>query len=273
MRAKRQPSGQKTAEFLATHPVFTVSEARAAFAPATKGPAALERLKYHLRRGRLKTVVRGVYATVPPGVDAGRYRPDRYLVAASVRPDAVFSHHSALELLGAGHSDWSVCTVLTGHRRAAFESGGVTFQFLLAPPPLRGGRNRGLGLRQVDRAGRMLSVTGPERTLLDGFRQPRLVGGLPELVESAMGFPVLDLALLERLLAVYDQRHLYGAAGWFLEQGRERFAVPDRLLARLEKLRPRSPQHLPRGGRRGGRLVARWNLILPEAVVSRREVG
>jgi len=30
-------------------------------------------------------VVRGVYATVPPGVDAGRYRPDRYLVAVSVR--------------------------------------------------------------------------------------------------------------------------------------------------------------------------------------------
>jgi hypothetical protein len=218
-------------------------------------------------------VVRGVYATVPPGVDAGRYRPDRYLVAVSVRPDAVFSHHSALELLGAGHSDWSVCTVLTAQRRPSFEAGGVTFQFLLAPPPLRGGRSRSLGLRNVDRAGRMLSVTGPERTLLDGFRQPRLVGGLPELVESAMGFPVLDLALLERLLGVYDQRHLYGAVGWFLERGRERFAVPDRLLARLEKMRPRSPQHLPRGRRRGGRLIARWNLVLPEAVVMPQEVG
>jgi hypothetical protein len=88
-----------------------------------------------------------------------------------------------------------------------------------------------------------------------------------------MGFPVLDLALLERLLGVYDQRHLYGAVGWFLERGRERFAVPDRLLARLEKMRPRSPQHLPRGRRRGGRLIARWNLVLPEAVVMPQEVG
>jgi hypothetical protein len=271
MRAKRQSTGRKTAEFLATHPVFTVSEARTAFSPAAKGPAALERVRYHLRQGRVKTVVRGVYATVPPGIDAKRHRPDRYLVAASVRPDAVFSHHSALELLGAGHSDWSVCTVLTARRRAPFEFGGVTFRFLLVPPPLRKGRHHELGLREGDRAGRMLSVTGPERTLLDGFRQPRLVGGLPELMESGMGFPVLDLGLLERLLEIYDQRHLYGAAGWFLEQERERFAVPDRLLARLEKLRPRSPQHLPRASRRGGRLVARWNLILPESVVVPRQ--
>lgn len=269
MRYKRQATGQKTAEFLATHPVFTVAEARAAFSPAATGEAALERVKYHLRQGRLKPVVRGVYATVPPGVDAKRYHPDRYLVAVSVRPDALFSHHSALELLGAGHSDWSVCTVLTGRRRAWFESGGVTYRFLLAPPPLRDGRHRRLGVREVDRAGRSLPVTGPERTLVDGFRQPRLVGGLPELVESAMGFPVLDLALLERLLAVYDQRHLYGAVGWFLEQGGQRFGVPERLLARLEKMRPLSPQHLPRGGRRGGRLVARWNLILPEAIATR----
>jgi len=273
MRSKRQPSGQKTAEFLATHAVFTLSEARKAFLPTAKGPAVFERIKYHLRQGRLKTVVRGVYATIPPGVDAGRYRPDRYLIAASVRPDAVFSHHSALELLGAGHSDWSVCTVLTGRRRLAFESGGVTFRFVLPPPPLRGGHKRSLGLRAVDRAGRVLSVTGPERTLVDGFRQPRLVGGLPELFDSAMGFPVLDLPLLERLLGVYDQRHLYGAVGWFLERGRERFAVSGRLLARLEKMRPRSPQHLPRGRRKGGRLVARWNLVLPEAIVSAREPG
>jgi hypothetical protein len=273
MSSKRQRDRPNTTEFLATHPVFTLADARKAFLPVAKGSAVLERIKYHLRQGRLRTVVRGVYATVPAGVDARRYRPDRYLVAASVRPDAVFSHHSALELLGAGHSDWNVCTVLTGRRRPSFVDGGVTFRFLLPPPHLRDGRNRSLGLREVDRAGRMLSVTGPERTLLDGFRQPHFAGGLPELFESALGFPVLDLPLLERLLGAYGQRHLYGAVGWFLERARERFAVPDLLLARLEKMRPRSPQHLPRGRRQGGRFVARWNLLLPEALASTREPG
>ena len=212
-----------------------------------------------------------MYATVPPGLKASGYHPDRYLVAASLRTDAVFTHHSALERLGAGHSDWSVCTVQTSRRRAPFVSEGVTYEFLLPPPPLRAPRRRGLGLREVDRAGRSLSVTGPERTLLDGFRQPHLVGGLAELVQSAIGFAVLDLRLLEQLLGVYDQRHLYGAVGWFLERAGEKFAAPGVLLARLEKRRPRSPQHLPRGSRRGGRMATRWNLILPEELVSMPE--
>lgn len=52
---------------------------------------------------------------------------------------------------------------------------------------------------------RKLRVTGPERTLIDGFRRPDLVGGLPELVESAAGFPVMDLPLLFDLLEAHAQ--------------------------------------------------------------------
>jgi hypothetical protein len=33
-------------------------------------------------------------------------QPDPFLVAAAVRPDSVFSYHSALEFLGAAHSVW-----------------------------------------------------------------------------------------------------------------------------------------------------------------------
>lgn len=72
-------------------------------------------------------------------------------------------------------------------------------------------------MRRVPYVETTLRVTGPERTLADGFRQLRLVGGLEELVTSAAGFASLDLEQLDALLRAYDLRILYAAVGWFLE--------------------------------------------------------
>ena len=229
-------------------------------------PKALDRLKYHLRLGRIDTLERGLYAVVPPGSSRERFQPDRYLVAAATRPDAIFSHHAALELLGAAHSDWNVCTVFTKRRRRKLVLATVELQYLAHPTSLRKRSLEDLGTRQVERQGSLLRVTGPERTLVDGFRQPRHVGGLSELVESAAGFGVLELDLLMRILDVYDQRSLWAAVGWFLERYKETFFVPDDYLESLEKRRPRSTQYVPRG-ERSGRFVRRWNLVLPANVV------
>ncbi len=273
MASKRQPNRLDVSGFFATHSAFTLSELAEAMGGGERTSSARERVKYYLRRGRLRRLSRGVYATVPAGVPAERYQPDRYLVAAAVRADAVFSHHAALELLGFAHSDWNVCTVLTAHRRPALQLEGARVVFLQPPAALRSAKLWKLGTRRVERQGKPLRVTGPERTLLDGFRQPRLVGGLPELVESAAGFGVLDLNLLHKLLGLYGQRMLFGAAGWFLERYQKEFFVPDRFLKELEKRRPRSRQYLPRGRRRGGVLARRWNLVLPDGVVRGRAPG
>jgi predicted transcriptional regulator of viral defense system len=215
----------------------------------------------------VKVVSRGVYAAVPPGIDPKSFQPDRYLVASAVRSDAIFSHHAALELLGAAHSDWNVSSVFTSRRRPSLAMNGASVLFLQDPPRLRSTALRTMGTREVERVGITLLVTGPERTLLDGLRQPRFAGGLAELVESAAGFGVLDLDLLLSLLRVYDQRTLWAGAGWFLEGHRNRFFVTEEYLRELEKNRPRSRQYVPRGRRRGGVLVSRWNLVLPENVV------
>ena len=117
-------------------------------------------------------------------------------------------------------------------------------------------------MRHSDRRGRRVTYTGPERTLVEGFRQPRWIGGPEELVESASGFPVLELDLLERVLEAYDQRNLWAAVGWFLECYQEQFFVPEDFLEGLEHRRPSQPQYLIRS-ERGGTLVRRWNLIVP----------
>ena len=125
-----------TSTFLQTHRVFNLDEAVQALAPSGGRKATLERLKYAAARGKLKKLARGVYASVPPGVEPAKFQPDRFLAAAALRPDAIFSHHSALELLGAAHSEWRLCTAYSGRRSQRFDLDGLELRFLSYPQPL-----------------------------------------------------------------------------------------------------------------------------------------
>jgi hypothetical protein len=260
----------ETSRFLQTHRVFSLDEAVQGLDPAGGRKAVLERLKYAARRGRVKTLARGVYASIPPDTDPAAFRPDPFLAAATLRPDAVFSHHSALELLGAAHSLWRRCTAYSTRRSQRFTLDGLELHFLSYAEALVRQGASDLGTRSVYRFDRELRVTGPERTLIDGFRQPDRVGGLAELVESAAGLPVLELPLLFDLLHAYRQKVLWAAVGWFLETYRETFFVGEEDLARIEQHVPKAPQYLARD-ERGGVLVRRWNLIVPDSLDMGRE--
>ena len=122
------------------------------------------------------------------------------------------------------------------------------------------GSGPGLGTRKVERRGRLLETTGPERTLVEGFRRPRLAGGLEELVSSAGGLTTLDL--LGEVLARYDVPNLWAATGWFLERTRETFHASEAVLECCAGRVPASSLNLDRS-RRGGILHRRWNLIVP----------
>ena len=232
--------------------------------------ALVKRLKHLQATGRVVSLERGLYATVRPGDSPEAVAPDPYLVSSVLRPDGVFAYHSALTLLGAGHSDWNVVTLLSRRRRRPLVLRNARIDVLPHPAALVRKRGTEVGVRSLPYLDRTLRVTGPERTLVDGFRRLGPVGGLEELVTSAAGFPSLDLSELHAVLRAYDLRILYAAVGWFLQTYRAHFFVPDAFLARLETKRPAAPQYLPRRGRAeegSGRMVPRWNLILPETVL------
>lgn len=144
----------------------------------------------------------------------------------------------------------------------AIEVGGVEIVFLPVPEPLRREGAQDVGVERIVHGTRRLRVTGPERTLVEGFRQPHRLGGLLELVESVTGLAVLDFATLERLLAACVQRSLWAVVGWFVEQNRERWLPPEGFLAHCWRHRLQSMQYLVRD-RRGGTGLPEWNLVLP----------
>ena len=258
-----------TPSFFGANAVFSLAQAADAFGQPAARERVRHRLKHHVKSGGLKKAAKGVYAVVQPGLNPDQVRPDPFTVAAIVRSDAVFSHHSALELLGVAQSAWRQCTLYTSAVRRPLKLPDATVMFLAHPTPMRG-RLRYLGTQHVERAGALLRATGPERTLVEGFRRPARAGGLEELVQSAAGFAVLDLKLLDKVLRAYDAANLWAATGWFLERFQSTFHVPDKFLALCQRHRPRSPQYLERGSR-GGVQVSRWNLILPDVLAEAAE--
>lgn len=248
--------------FLATHPVFSVDEFyNVVRGGRTSRHAAMRRLRYAVRRGRLQLVERGLYAVVPPGVE--RFTPDRFLVAAALRQDAVLAYHSALELLGLAHSVYRDVFYLTARPRKDVRLAGGRVRALRHPKALRARSTEAFGVETRERAGVKIRLTGPERTLVDSVLLPRYAGGLDEVMEAARSVSSLDLDRLEHYLSLLDQRRAYAIMGFVLEQAAERLFVPGAMLDRLAKRRPTARIYLDRR-QRGGRLQARWNLIVPE---------
>jgi len=252
----------KTSEFLSSNLVFSLDDAVRELAPPGGRAGAVERLRHYLETGRLRSVSKGVYV-VTKGSSPNRISPNYFHVALAARFDAIFSYHSAFELLGCAHSIWHVCTLYTARRRRPLRLDYDKIEFLNDPSPLP---DRHLGTETVEYDGKQLETTGPERTLVECLLRPGRVGGIEEFINSAGGLPAPKLDLIEEILKLYNTKHLYAAVGWYLERCQEAWNVPSDFLERLEKHRPSSPQYLER--RSGfGKLFPRWNLILPRFVV------
>ena len=133
--------------FLDGHAVFTVDEldyhltSRGSSNTNTRNSL----LAYHRRQGRIVRVRRGLYATVPRGMDPASMTVDPYLVAAKMTGDAVLAYHTALEFHGRAYSaQWRQVYV------SARKSLPLTFQareFRGVPVPPVGVQQQAVGPR------------------------------------------------------------------------------------------------------------------------------
>lgn len=91
-------------------------------------------------------------------------------------------------------------------------------------------------------------------------------------MESGRAIAMLDLEVLGTYLDLLGERRLFAVLGFFLEQQAHRLFVSPAFVERLERKRPVSKIYLDKH-QRGGRLVRRWNLVVPERWLTGSEVG
>jgi predicted transcriptional regulator of viral defense system len=261
----------KPVDYFATHTMFRFEDFASAHREGgARTPAASQApLKQHVRAGHLLRLRRGLYAVVPRSQTPESVVVDPYVLASLLAPDAVVAYHGALQFHGKAHSLSRRVPFLTCTKVKPFVFRGSEFAPVPVPPPLRELRDLGGGIVAKPRDGASVRVTTLERTLVDVLDAPRHGGGWEEIWRSLESIEFFDLDAVTDYLFKLDSAVTVAKVGFYLEQHREELMVEDHHLDRLCERRPRRPMYLERGKREPGKLLSRWNLIVPERVRNR----
>lgn len=261
----------KPLDYFATHPVFRLEDFTAAHQAGAKlqPSSSLAIVKKHVKAGSILRARRGVYVVVPRGQTTDSVVVDPYVLATHLAPDAVVAYHGALQFHGKAHSLARRVPFLTATRARPFEFRGTEFVPVPVPPPLRALPDLGGGVQERTREGATVKVTTMERTLVDVLDAPRHGGGWEEIWRSLESIEFFDLDAVIEYAFKLASAVTVAKVGFYLEQHREALMVEDQHLERLHARAPKHPMYLERAKREPGKLLSRWNLVVPERVLER----
>ena len=257
--------------FFATHAVFTVDDVqRYMVEHGSSNPNTRKALlTYHRTRGRIVSIRRGLYATVPPGHDPATYAVDPVLIAAKLTDDSVVAYHSALEFHARAYTTHSHITYASGSRSPVARFRGMEYLRVPQPTGLKSSGQTMFGVDSHHRDGVTVRVTTLERTLVDVLDRPELSGSWEEIWRSLEMIEFFDLDLIVRYVELLGNATTAAKVGFYLSQHRDELMVDEAALAILKSMIPRQPHYMDRGARTGGRLVSEWNLLVPPEILGR----
>ena len=251
----------KPAEFLHTHALFSREDfTQALNRSGQRAPATVTKhLQTWRRAGRLFTVRRGLYLRLAPGQTPSEVSVDPLAVASRLAPDAMLAYHTALEALGHAQTPFERLFFATWSKTRALRFQGR--EYLPVRPRAAMLHAKDDFALRLERAGLEVRVTSLERTVVDVLDRPDLAGGIEEVLRSLGSVGALDFDSLARYASLVARPLLTARLGCVLEAHARRWLTPPRLLMALEGKRPRGPVYMER--RTPGRLVRRWNLVVP----------
>jgi len=259
----------KLVDFFARHPVFTYEEF-AAFLDAD-GPRSVKTrdslLAHHTKTGRILRVKRGLYASVPFGASPDTFPVDTFLLAGKMAEDAVLGYHTALEFYGKAHSVQERFVFLTSKAIRPVNFRGYEFRGVRFPKALTKHRQEFFAVDTTERAGLPVRVTSLERTLVDILDRPALGGGWEEIWRSLESVEFFNLDKMLDYTLLLENLSTVAKVGLYLEQHQKDLMVDGAHLDRLRQHIPKQPTYMVRNSR--GRLVTKWNLVVPSQVLDR----
>jgi len=259
----------KLLNFFARHPVFT-HEKFASFLDA-EGSRSLKTqealLAYHVKTGRILRVRRGLYASVPFGASPDTFPVDTFLLTGKMAEDAVLGYHTALEFHGKAYSVREEFLFLTAKAVRPLSFRGYEFRGVRFPQALVRKKREFFAVDKAERAGLPIRVTSLERALVDVLDRPDLGGGWEEIWRSLESVEFFDMDKVVDYTFLLENASTAAKVGLYLEQHQKDLMVDDVHLDRLRQCIPKQPTYMARNSK--GRLVKKWNLVVPSQVLDR----
>lgn len=257
-------------DYFAQHPVFTYEEF-VAF-QKSQGARNLGSIKallhYYIKKGRLTSIRRGLYASIPYGYDIDSFPVEPYLIAAKVTEDAIIAYHTALEYHGSAYSIFHHFYFMTAHQIKPFFFQTETFISTLHPKILLEKKHTDFEINTGMRFGHDERVTSIERTLVDVLTKPEVSGGWEEVWRSLELVPVFNIDKVIEYALLLENNTTVAKVGYFFESTQEQFGTTDEQLKELEKHCPKQPHYIDRS--KPSTMLKRWNLIVPDEIIEKR---
>ena len=258
----------KVETFLAHNQIFTIEEARIALELEGTGSTLYNLLAYHLQRGHIARIRKGLYYTIPKGLDPTTYPIDPYLVAGKMTPDAILAYHTSLGFHGKLHTLRNNFTYITQRKlKPSFAFRNLLFKGISIPKGTS--HDVHFGVEIVDYQGCKIRVTTLERTFVDVLDRPALIDNWEEIWRSLESIEYLNLQQVLAYAQLLNNATTYVRIAFFLDQHREMLNLTEKDLSVFDAFKPKSPHYLVRHSKEPKQLIARWNLIVPKSLLQR----
>lgn len=219
--------------------------------------------------GRLLRIRRGLYAARNP-YDRDESLPDKYLVGSKIRADYYLGYHTALELLGAGHSVNNGCYVAVPKKNPfrSFELGSLYFQGILT-------RDLDTEVTKINMKYAELRLSNPSRTFVEVLLRPELAGGYEEAILCLEGLGGVKSQGIRKVLDIYGNDNLTRKVGYVLDRLSESSPyyedIDEKALEDIEKRRGDELLYIDKNV--PSTLVKRWRLYVPQFLINYLEGG
>ncbi len=254
--------------FLAQNQVFTIEEIRIALEMGQASSTLHNLLAYHLQRGHIVRIRKGLYYTIPRGADPKTYPIDPYLIASKMTPDAVLAYHTALGFHGKLHSLRNNFVYITQRKlKPPFTFQNLLFKGISLPKGTS--HDVHFGIEIVDYQGCKIRVTNLERTFVDVLDRPALIDDWEEIWRSLESIEYLNLQQVLAYARLLNNGTTYVRIAFFLDQHREMLNLSEKDLSVFDAFKPRSPHYLARHNKEPKQLITRWNLIVPKSLLQK----
>ncbi len=252
--------------FFEACPIFTTDELKEFLKKS--GSKNLENysvlLNYHVKRGRILKICRGLYAVVPLNQKAEQFTPDSFLIAGKRTSDAILAYHTAQEFKGNAYSLLNSRTFLTKKSVRPFVFRGMQYVPTRPSKNLLRSDNYHILTDPADIKGRTVLITSRERTFVDMLDRPNLCGGFEEVWRSLEMVEYLDTENLLKYLKALGNSTTNAKVGFFLQRHPSSIGNDQTFLNKLRGMIPASVHYFDRSRLGRVRLAREWNLAVPE---------
>jgi predicted transcriptional regulator of viral defense system len=180
----------------------------------------------------------------------------------------VLAYHTALEFHGAAYSVFHEIQCFTNKISQEKQINNHQFRFIKYPIALLRKECSTKYTSKFERQGMLIEVTSIERTVVDVLDRTELAGGIEEVWRSLSNIDYFNIDESIDYALHLATKTAIAKLGFFLEENQARLMVSKTQLNLLQAHVPKKPLYWKKN-QRNGKLIPRWNIVIPEELVSR----